>query len=394
MRWLERPLRRNPVVTELPRRGLSLGFSAVIVPVVLALIVGTGTLRLLGPGLPVDLAGLPPGSPDGSSLLVAAAQPHRAAAVVPDPAQARKDFPPDGACEVPPTTVSSPPCLFGDTASPDRIVLLGDSHAGQWFSAALAIAAERHWGLEELVKQGCPLPQLTVTNPQLGREYRECDSWRANSLERLRTEPKPRLVMIAALNRYTEDRELLGRAWEQTLTPVRALGVPIVYLTDTPIPGSDIPACVSGHTTDPTACSFPRAKASWPDPLAEAIAAGREPGVRAVEVNSVLCPGSGRDCPAVLEQVLLYRDDAHLTNVAAVVLTPRLERLLVDAGLVPARGRRRLDPAAARRLHRLAGHRRVGRDGVGERAWLGLRHHALRSGAGRPVPGAAGPRFR
>ncbi|WP_327065372.1 SGNH hydrolase domain-containing protein [Kitasatospora sp. NBC_01302] len=337
MRWVERPLRRNPVVNELPRRGLSLGLSAIIIPVLLALVVGTGTLRVLGPGTPVDLAGLPPGAATGSSLLLPA-DAHAATTIVPSAAQARKDFPPDGACEVAPAATSSPPCLFGDTASSDRIVLLGDSHAGQWFSSVLAIAAERHWALEELVKQGCPLPQLTVTNPQLGRTYRECDSWRADSLARLQREPKPKLIVVGSLNRYTEDGRLLAQAWEQTLTPLRALGVPIVYLTDTPIPGQDIPACVSGHTADPGACDFPRSKATWPDPLADAIAAGHEPGIQAVSVNQVLCPGSGPSCPAVLQRILLYRDDAHLTNVAAVVLTPRLERLLVDAGLVPAQG--------------------------------------------------------
>ncbi|GAB2718605.1 acyltransferase family protein [Kitasatospora kifunensis] len=340
LRWVERPLRSNPVVNELPRRGLSLGLSAIIVPVVLALVVGTGTLRVLGPGTPVNLAGLPPGASTGSSLLLPA-DAHAAQTIVPSAAQARKDFPPDGACEVPPAATSSPPCLFGntgDTASTDRIVLLGDSHAGQWFSSVLAIAAERHWALEELVKQGCPLPQLTVTNPQLGRTYRECDSWRADSLARLQREPKPRLIVVGSLNRYTEDDQLLAQAWEQTLTPLRALGVPIVYLTDTPIPGQDVPTCVSGHTGDPGACDFPRAKANWPDPLADSIAAGREPGVHAVSVNQVLCPGSGPTCPAVLQRILLYRDDAHLTNVAVVVLTPRLERLLVDGGLVSPAG--------------------------------------------------------
>ncbi|MEV6976238.1 acyltransferase family protein [Kitasatospora sp. NPDC093806] len=339
MRWVERPLRRSRTVSELPRRGLSLGLAAVVIPVVLALVVGTGTLRLLGPAAPVDLQGLPPGSPDGTSLLVRTATPPKGGpAVVPDPVQARADFPPDGECEVAPTATTSPDCRFGVTGSPDRIVLLGDSHAGQWFSALLALAAERHWALEELVKQGCPLPELTVVNPQLGRTYRECDTWRANALTRLKEGPKPRLIVVSTLNRYTDDRQLLLQGWEKTLAPLRELGVPIVYLRDTPIPGTDVPACVSGHTEAPAACEFPREKALWADPLAEEVAAGRVPGVRSVSVNEVICPGSGRSCPAVLERILLYRDDAHLTNVAAVVLTPRLERLLVGSGALPAKG--------------------------------------------------------
>ncbi|QMU71116.1 acyltransferase family protein [Streptacidiphilus sp. P02-A3a] len=334
LRWVERPLRRSPVVTELPRRGLSLGLTAIAVPVVLALVAGTGTLHTLGSAAPVASAGLPAGAVTGGSLLVGGAKAAGSGPVIPTPIQARNDYPPDGDCEVAPAAVSSPPCEFGDLSSSHRIVLLGDSHAGQWFSAMLGIAATRHWGLEELVKQGCPLPQLSVVNPQLGHTYTECDSWRTNTVARLRSEPKPDLIVIASLNRYTDNQSLLLNAWNRTLAPLRALGVPIVYLTDTPVPGLDVPACVSDHPGDLGLCAVPRSQALWPDPLSAAIAAGREPGVHQVSVNDVLCPGSGSDCPAVLDRVLLYRDTAHLTNAAVVILTDRLQQLLSAQGLL------------------------------------------------------------
>ncbi|WNI24670.1 acyltransferase family protein [Streptomyces sp. ITFR-16] len=333
-RWVERPLRRSRTVSELPRRGLALGVAAVVIPVVLALVVGTGTLRLLGPATPVDVKGLPPGAASGPSLLTRTGTPLEDGPVVPSPLQARASFPPDGACEVAPPVTSSPPCLFGAVDSPDRIVLLGDSHAGQWFSPLLSLAAKRGWALQELVKQGCPLPALSVVNPQLGRTYHECDTWRADSLARLAKGPKPRMVVVSSLNRYTDDRALLLRGWERTLKPLRALGVPVVYIEDTPVPGTDVPACVSGHLTEPEDCAFGRERARRPDPLAGRIAAGGLPGVRAVSVNPVLCPAGGPTCPAVRDRILLYRDDTHLTDVAAVVLAPRLERLL----LPPARG--------------------------------------------------------
>ncbi|MFD7719190.1 acyltransferase family protein [Streptomyces sp. NPDC059814] len=336
-RWVERPLRHSSTLSELPRRGLSLGLAAVVVPVALALVVGTTTLHLLGPAAPVDAKGLPPGAADGPSLLTRTGAPP-GGPVVPSPVQARKSFPPDGACEVAPPVTSSPPCLFGAVDSPHRVVLLGDSHAGQWFSPLLSLAAKRGWALQELVKQGCPLPELSVVNPQLGRTYHECDSWRADSLARLRKGPKPELIVIGSLNRYTDDQELLLKGWEKTLKPLRALGVPVVYIEDTPVPGTDVPACVSGHLTDPEACAFGREKARWPDPLARRAAAGALPGVRAVEVNSVLCPAARPTCPAVLDRILLYRDDAHLTDVAAVVLAPRLERLLMRTGAPAADG--------------------------------------------------------
>ncbi|MFE9699610.1 SGNH hydrolase domain-containing protein [Streptomyces sp. NPDC006270] len=336
MRWVEQPLRRSRTVLELPRRGLAVGISAVVLPVVLALVVGTTTLHLLGPVTPVDAKGLPPGAASGPSLLARADGSALAdGPLVPGPVQAREDFPPDGDCQVAPAATRSPECLFGAVDSPDRVVLLGDSHAGQWFSPLLALASQRGWVLQELVKQGCPLPELTVKSPQLGRVYRECDTWRADALDRLRKGPEPRLIVIASLNRYTADRELLTAAWEKTLKPLRETGAPIVYIEDTPVPGTDIPACVSGAPDKAAACAFSRADAVTADPLARRIASGAVPGVRSVSLNPALCPGNGPTCPAVRDRVLLYRDDAHLTNVAAIVLAPRLERLLTESGALP-----------------------------------------------------------
>ncbi|MFJ9768225.1 acyltransferase family protein [Streptomyces erythrochromogenes] len=336
MRWVEQPLRRSRTVCELPRRGLSVGVSAIVLPVFLALVMGTTTLNLLGPAAPVDPKGLPPGAASGPTLLArTAGTPLADGPVVPSPVQARADFPPDAPCEIAPAETRSPECLFGAVDSPDRIVLLGDSHAGQWFSPVLALAASRGWALQEFVKQGCPLPQLAVDSPQLGRAYRECDTWRTDTLERLGKQPRPRLVVISSLNRYTADEDLLAEGWERTLEPLRALGVPVVYIEDTPVPGTDVPACVSGSPDSPADCAFGRADALRPDPLARRIASGALPGVRSVGVNEVLCPGEGPTCPAVLDRILLYRDDAHLTNAAAVVLTNRLERLLTEAGALP-----------------------------------------------------------
>ncbi|WP_405940908.1 acyltransferase family protein [Streptomyces sp. NBC_00207] len=337
MRWVEQPLRRSRTVSELPRRGLSVGVTAIVLPVVLALVAGTTTLHRLGPATPVDPKGLPPGAASGPTLLArTSGTPLVDGPVVPSPVQARADFPPDGACEVAPAETRSPDCLFGAVDSPDRIVLLGDSHAGQWFSPMLALAAGRGWALQELVKQGCPLPELAVDSPQLGRAYRECDTWRADTLERLGQQPKPRLIVIASLNRYTAAPKLLAEGWEKTLQQLMALGAPIVYVEDTPVPGTDIPACVSGSPVSAGACAFSRKDALPPDPLAWRISSGALPGVRSVSVNQVLCPGDGPTCPAVLDRILLYRDDAHLTNVAAVVLTNRLERLLTESGALPS----------------------------------------------------------
>ncbi|MEV7028337.1 SGNH hydrolase domain-containing protein, partial [Kitasatospora sp. NPDC093558] len=247
--------------------------------------------------------------------------------LTPPLARARVDFPPGKGCEIPLNADTSPRCLFGDEDGPDRIVLLGDSHAGQWISAGLAIAGQRHWALEVLVKPGCPLATLTVRNDVLGRTFDECDRWRENTLTRLATGPKPRLILMAGLNRYGNQDERT-RGWTRTLDRLAATGAPLAYLGDTPMPGKDIPTCLAASDGRSDTCFFPRATAFEPDPMVDGGLAVRY-GVRVVDVGPLLCPGGGPDCPAVLEGVVLYRDTGHITDTLARVLAPRLDRGLL-----------------------------------------------------------------
>ncbi|MGV9774247.1 acyltransferase family protein [Streptosporangium sp. NPDC003464] len=314
MRLVENPLRTSEVVTALPRRGLALGSTAVTVPVAAALLLNGGAVQGVATTR-VTVADAP------------------ATALRPPPAQARTDFPRSKGCEVALTATTSPACLFGDPAAKDRIVLVGDSHAGQWFAAAERVAVRRGWALEVLTKPGCPLPRLTVVDPRLGREYHECDTWREYALKRLAAGPPPRLVLVASLNAYATDRAALTRAWDSTLDRLTRLGAPLVYLRDTPLPGKDVPACLSGAPAGD--CAFPRDRGLRPDPLAEQITAGERPGVRLLDVTPLLCPATAATCPAALDGIVLYRDDVHITDTLAARLAPRIEQDLEDLDLIP-----------------------------------------------------------
>ncbi|WP_433240251.1 acyltransferase family protein [Streptosporangium sp. CA-135522] len=319
---VENPLRLSAVVTALPRRGLALGTTAMTVPVAAALLLNGGAVQ----GAAVTRATVADAPATGP-----AAAP--VAGLQPPPAQARTDFPRSNGCEIALTATTSPPCRFGVPAAEDRIVLIGDSHAGQWFAAAERIAVRRGWALEVLTKPGCPLPRLTVVDQRLGREYRECDTWREYALDRLAAGPPPRLILIASLNAYATDRAALTRAWDSTLDRLTRLGAPLVYLRDTPLPGEDVPVCLSGRPAGD--CAFPRRRGLRPDPLAEQIAAGERPGVRLLDLTPLLCPGTAGTCPAALDGIVLYRDGVHITDTLAVRLAPRIEQDLEDLDLIP-----------------------------------------------------------
>ncbi|WP_436529205.1 acyltransferase family protein [Actinoplanes sp. HUAS TT8] len=234
---------------------------------------------------------------------------------------------------------SSPPCLIGPSgtagpAGPDRnrVVLLGDSHAGQWYAPVQAIAASHGWSTEILTKAGCPLPELTVTNSALKRRYTECDTWRANTLDRLASEPAPQMIFVSALNWYSQGADLLA-GWRATLSRLGALGVPILYLKDTPTPNLDVPTCLSGALPDWGPCAFKRADGLRADPLGEPRTATSLGFATVIEVNTYLCPGDGPRCPAVRGGVTLYRDASHVTDTAMTLLTPAIRHQLKAAGL-------------------------------------------------------------
>ncbi|MGA5823630.1 acyltransferase family protein [Kitasatospora sp. NPDC094028] len=323
LRLVEQPLRYGS--SPAPRRGLAVGASALVIPLIAALTLGGGTVRALGTAAAGEVAA-PAGAVDGPALLPPGT---RLAALTPSLARAREDFPPGKGCEIALNADRSPRCLFGDEHNPDRLVLLGDSHAGQWISSALKLAEQRHWALEVLVKPGCPLATLTVRNNVLGRTFEECDRWRENTLTRLADEPKPRLVLMAGLNRYgSQDERTQG--WTRTLDRLAALGAPLAYLGDTPMPGKDIPTCLAASDGRSDACFFPRDTAFERDPMLDGGLAVRY-GVRTLDLGPLLCPGTGPSCPAVLEGVVLYRDTGHITDTLARVLAPRLDKGLLGA---------------------------------------------------------------
>ena len=242
------------------------------------------------------------------------------------------DYPAD--CFVSFAATTSPECLINQDGSatdapigPNRVVLLGDSHAGEWYPDVYSVAHQHGWDTEVLNKEGCPLASITIENATLNQPYTQCNLWRTNMFQRLLSEPRPRVIFIASLNYYTSDNTYLAEGWKKTLQALRAIGAPIVYLHDTPFPNYNVPTCVSAALDDWSKCSFPRDIAFHPDPLMSGTAASHGLAAR-VNVDQYLCPPTKAKCPAVLGGILLYRDNSHVTNTAMSLLSPIVQEQL------------------------------------------------------------------
>jgi peptidoglycan/LPS O-acetylase OafA/YrhL len=235
--------------------------------------------------------------------------------------------------------VGQPECATGDTASATTVALVGDSNAEMWSPPFQQLAVQRHWRLETLAKAACPLQDLPITNPVLGRAYTECEQWRGQILARLQTE-RPRLVVLSVMRRYGAAYgwnsgftsydpawiESLGRLVQQ----LRETGAKVLVLGPIPDPQSVVPDCLSSHLDEATACAQPKGKAVNGSGIAAEAAAITAGGGQYADLTELFCTTAR--CPVIVGNTLVYRDQNHVTDQYARVLEPAIG-LLADRGL-------------------------------------------------------------
>ncbi|GAA1216322.1 acyltransferase family protein [Prauserella alba] len=327
---VEQPFRRSPVFQR-PRRALTLGAACTTIAVIPGLV-----LSLTIPSLPTKAPGEATGAP---ALGQGDAVQRSVDAVRPEPRLARQDWPRnynDG-CHADRPETTSPACVYGDPESDRTVVLFGDSHAMQYFPALERLAKDRGWRLVSLTKSGCPPPQVGLHNDALRRYYSECDTWRADMLDRIKKE-QPDLVLTGGRDTYTvvdgERRldaagsaEALRDGYADTLTELRGTGARVVTIKDNPHPDKDVPSCVSRAPQQLAECAIPQDTA-FAYPHVADHAANRVDGARLLDPTPAFC----RDgtCPAVIGDVVVYGVTTHLTATYARTLAPWLDEQLAS----------------------------------------------------------------
>lgn len=228
-------------------------------------------------------------------------------------------------------------CASGDIASPTTAALVGDSHAAMWSPAFESVAEQRHWRLETMGKVTCPLLDLPLTSPYLGRAYTECDQWRGEVVARLQTE-RPQLIVLSMSRRYGGDFgfAMYGPEYLRSLTAMvaqlRATGARVLVLGPVPDPRGVVPVCLSEHLDDATACSPQRPAALSAPGIAAEAAATTAGGGEYADLSDLFCTSDR--CPVVVGNDLVFRDDNHLTIEHARALAP-VVGALADRALAP-----------------------------------------------------------
>jgi hypothetical protein len=252
-----------------------------------------------------------------------------AESVAPDPGDARGDrgqLAADG-CMVDQQTIRYPRCVYGNPRSKRVVVLFGDSQAMQWFPPLLRLAREHGWRLIGRTRAGCP--------PATIRFSHRCDRWRAESLRRIERHDRPDLVVTGtgvAYRAIAGGRRLTGAAnaramrdgTARTLRRLRRGGAAVRVMKTLTWAPNRVVSCVEGALRALRSCAFARAQPT--NRAFEARAARRVAGARLIDARDRVC--LPRICPAVIDDLLVYRDQRHLSATFARTLAPWLDTRL------------------------------------------------------------------
>jgi hypothetical protein len=231
---------------------------------------------------------------------------------------------------------SEPPnCVYGNRAGAFTMALVGDSHAAHWFPAVEAIAKAHGWRLLVFTKASCVFVDLPIYSPFLKREYTECEAWRPRVVQRLIDE-QPDLTIVSSsrwlptIVKRDADPTRQGEAMARLL---RQIPGAIAILGDTPLSRVDVPVCLSQNLADITRCSTSRIEAFGRQQLVRERAAALAAAATVIDLSDAICPGD--PCQAVVGDVIIQRDDHHLTATFAASLAERLDAALPYPRLDP-----------------------------------------------------------
>jgi len=340
LKLVENPLRFAPSLAASPRLALSLGgnFSLVgaLAGAALVLAVPASVATAAGSALGARFLE----TAEFKSLEVELATRDTSSAILPAPTDARLDLPEAqlDKCVSAQTTKNVVECEYGDPEGSRTVVLVGDSKILQWTDAIIPLAEREGWRLVTYLRSACAFAEPSYERSEPEREG--CAQWNLEVIERI-LQLSPEVVVTTGRTVFDgvvdKDRSPGAQriaAWWQRLLDA---GIGIVPLLDNPDPGFEVYDCVAENLERLSECSFDRDKAIERSGAGFQLLAAQMLGIEStVDMADVVCPGVER-CPAVIGDVLVYRQGSHLTRTFVESATDALAERLVPAVEAAAR---------------------------------------------------------
>jgi peptidoglycan/LPS O-acetylase OafA/YrhL len=255
-------------------------------------------------------------------------------AIVPGPEVVMDDLAElyDQGCAVEEGSAEPTTCSYGPDDAGLRVALVGDSHAAHWLPAVNRIAAENSWQVNSYVKRSCPFTSGPIRVRDV--EFRTCSTWNENVLEEI-TQGDYDLVLTSSAGYSSPNGEPVADGYAAAWNSVIDAGIPVGVIMDPRWPVIDSPSeCVEVNRDDLAECAYREADSDKTGATFQESALRQADAAVALDLSDQICPEG--TCPAVIGNVVVWRDAGHLTATYAETMAPSLLQELRDQDLVPA----------------------------------------------------------
>ncbi|WP_062293230.1 SGNH hydrolase domain-containing protein [Demequina phytophila] len=254
-------------------------------------------------------------------------------ALTPSPSKAEDDVPAAiyaDACRSGGSEARVKACTFGDPKGTVKAVLIGDSHAANWFPAVHRLAKKHGWDLTVHFKAGCTWNAKALTWKGTAK-LESCASWNTRVTKALLADP-PGLIITTALvdNQFGAGEQGVQTAvagyatnWQR----LKTAGSAVVPIVDTPWTSDTALACMARSHPETRNCGTKRRDALTRANVM-AMAAQQVDGVKAVNLNSYFCKDGF--CPSAIGSITVYRDRGHLTRTYMSTVAPYLNNRIPE----------------------------------------------------------------
>lgn len=206
-------------------------------------------------------------------------------------------------------------CELGDANSSIRIAAIGDSHLAQYAGAINAMALQRKWKIDLYAKGGCPFTYAVRVHDQL--LTKNCPAWVNNVVREVKSRDYDTIITSQRAGvEWVGGQKVAVSGLEKLWNELVASGEKIVVIKDNPSSGEKIIDCLRSGAK----CLIAKSEALKFDP--QVLSASSVEAVRLLDMDDIFCDQS--KCLPVIGNVVVYRDDNHLTDTFARTLAPMI----------------------------------------------------------------------
>jgi hypothetical protein len=221
---------------------------------------------------------------------------------------------------------SVPICHLGDASSSRVMVLLGDSQARMWAEGFNLVAKEEHERLVILDKDGCPPWLATFLTAGLS-PYPQCTAFHEFSIAEIKAMHPAQIYVTGGTGAVGDiGSDLVGAT--KLLKELRKVTSDTTVLSNVPWPVIDPVTCLSAHPGNIGGCNMPYGEfTSTYAQFRQALKkAATKSGATFADLDPLFC--SPTTCPVVVNNVLVYADDFHITWQYSAYVAAALDQIL------------------------------------------------------------------